>query len=290
MGFGCQGELPGMGGVDGGKNFKLNCADWERLRERLSQKERDEISRVQTTAASVMCAPVTGAVQNIGFAREEDFYIHYFSAAHAAGIGVCAGDGFPDEKLKLGIAAARAIREKDESFRAVFFIKPYSNSKMTERAEWAAGAASAIGCDIDAYAIATMRGQAALEKKSARDLRDFRRALGVPFALKGVFTEESVELCKEVLPDICVVSNHGGRVETDEGSSAEFLAARAAELKNFCGELWVDGGIRCRADTQTALHFGASKVLAARPFISALCKDGESGMESAARKMYEALP
>ena len=69
-----------------------------------------------------------------------------------------------------------------------------------------------------------------------------------------------------------VVSNHGGRVETDIGSSAEFLARRGRELRNYCGEIWVDGGIRKQRDVEIARFFGASEVLVGRPFITALCR------------------
>jgi hypothetical protein len=40
-------------------------------------------------------------------------------------------------------------------------------------------------------------------------------------------------------------------------------------LKNFCKEIWVDGGIRNKLDIQTAIFHGASQVIMARPFIHA---------------------
>ena len=42
--------------------------------------------------------------------------------------------------------------------------------------------------------------------------------------------------CRAVRPDIAVVSNHGGRVDTSIGSTAEFLKAAAGELHSCCGK------------------------------------------------------
>ena len=65
------------------------------------------------------------------------------------------------------------------------------------------------------------------------------------------------------------ISNHGGRVETRVGSTALFLAEHGKELKKYCKELWVDGGIRSRLDIQTALYYGADQIIMARPLIRA---------------------
>jgi isopentenyl diphosphate isomerase/L-lactate dehydrogenase-like FMN-dependent dehydrogenase len=40
-------------------------------------------------------------------------------------------------------------------------------------------------------------------------------------------------------------------------------------LKNYCKEIWIDGGIRSKLDIQTAIFYGASQVIMARPFIHA---------------------
>ena len=74
---------------------------------------------------------------------------------------------------------------------------------------------------------------------------------------------------KEVRPDVVYISNHGGRVETRLGSTGDFLKAYADELKNYCDQIWVDGGIRTRRDIQTALYYGADQVIMARPLIRA---------------------
>ena len=271
MALGCIGEMPGMGGVENSRNFRLNCTAWDEF-------PADE--NIEVSCENLGIAPVTGAVQNIGYENEGDFYLPYFSAAKNTGISICAGDGAPDEKLKLGLSAVQELKEK-----AYFFLKPYPQARLFERIEWVKNDARAIGIDIDAYNIVSMRNQAKLEKKSVSQLEEFRKYAKLPLMIKGVFTPEDIELCKIVKPEIIVVSNHGGRVETLTGSTAAFLSENADILKNCCDELWVDGGIRKKRDIQAAFKMGAKKCLAARPFISSLCKEGREGMEARIRKM-----
>lgn len=279
-GRGCTGELPGMGGVNNSRNFQLNCAGWRLLREQLAREGKaDEAASVHVDVKQLGIDPVTGAEQNIGYEHEADFYLPYFSAAHNKGIALCAGDGCPDIKLQLGIDAVRTLRENDPLVRASFFLKPYPNEKLFERIEIIGDNAEVIGNDIDSYNILTMRNQVHLERKTPVQIAEIRAHLAVPYAVKGVFTEDDISLVKESKPDIVVISNHGGRVETSTGSTAEFLADHAAELKKYCGEIWVDGGIRTHEDVQTALYLGASRVLAARPFITALITGGQTAME-----------
>jgi hypothetical protein len=275
-----------MGGINNNRNFQLNCAYWKVLRGRMAAAGKlDEIKAVPVGAGVISVGPVTGAEQNIGYAHEADFYLPYFTAAHTSGTGICVGDGFPDEKLQLGLAAVRSLQKKDGALRAAVFLKPYPNDRLFERIEWCGETAGIIGCDIDSYNIVTMRNLVHLEKKTPQIIASLRRHIHVPFALKGIFTAEDIELVKQVKPDIAVISNHGGRVDTREGSTADFLAGHGEELKKYCGELWVDGGIRSKEDIQTALYYGASHVLAARPFIAALVKNGTAAAVESMRNI-----
>jgi len=283
-GYGCPGMLPGLGGVFEGKNFQLNCEGWKELfDEACSKGAGDEIRAIQVRPELLRCGPVTGAVENIGYAKEADFYLPYLMNAAQAGLGLCVGDGCPDEKLKLGTAAVKALSENpvvsirtsanSTTVRAAFFLKPYPQEKLFERIEWIRPYASHIGIDIDSYNIVTMRNLVNLERKTAAQLEEFREHTKLPFVIKGVFTEEDIALVKEVRPDVVYISNHGGRVETRIGSTANFLAEHAAELKKYCKEIWVDGGIRTREDIQTALYYGADQVIMARPLIRATFDD-----------------
>ena len=275
-GYGCPGMLPGLGGVFEGKNFQLNCEGWKELYDR----KKEEISKITFDAKQLRCGPVTGAVENIGYANEGDFYLPYLKNAAQAGFGLCVGDGCPDEKLKYGVAAVKALAENpvvecprsgciETTVRAAFFLKPYPQEKLFERVEWVRPYASHIGIDIDSYNIVTMRNLVHLERKTAAQLEEFRAHTKLPFVIKGVFTDDDIELVREVRPDVVYISNHGGRVETRIGSTADFLSEHAEELKKHCKEIWVDGGIRTREDIQTALYFGADQVIMARSLIRA---------------------
>lgn len=308
LGLGCIGQLPGLGGVFNNQNFQLNCEGWKELYRKGASSCRsasscaplsEKIDNIVIRPENLRCGPVTGAVENIGYEKEEDFYFPYLKAAADAGIGLCVGDGCPDLKLQLGIAAMKRLNEEIASVnrvgtsvdvatrapldtsvqvatpiniatRAAFFLKPYPDQRLYERLEWIKPYAEYIGIDIDSYNILTMRNLVSLERKSALQLENFRKRFDVPFVIKGVFTDEDIALVKEVHPDVVYISNHGGRVETRIGSTADFLEKHAAELKKHCQEIWVDGGIRSRQDVQTALFYGANKVIFARPLIHAV--------------------
>ncbi|MBQ9205289.1 MAG: alpha-hydroxy-acid oxidizing protein [Treponema sp.] len=274
-GKGCIAQLPGMGGVKNNENFILNCTDWEVVRNKNIKKIKKFLDLPpEFRIPAISIAPMTGAVENIGFAYESDFYDEIIQAMHEVGVGLCIGDGYPDEKLKFGIAALKRIKDETADARTSVFIKPYSNEKIIERFEWAKDYVKVAGIDIDSYNIVTMRNLVKLEKKSASQLIEIKKHVKMPFAIKGIFKKEDIKLIKEVLPDIAYISNHGGRIETRKGSTAEFLAKYGSEIKKYCGELWVDGGIRTARDVATAQALGANCVLVGRPFASALCHGG----------------
>ncbi len=279
-GTGCIGQMPGMGGVNRNINFRLNCDGWEVLRKENPLTFINFLERpISERIPKIAIAPITGALENIGFADEETYYSSIFSALHHCGIEICVGDGFPDEKIKFGLKAVKKIQKEDKDTKATFFIKPFENKKVLEHIDIVSSAACAIGIDIDSFNISTMKDISLLEKKSAKQLiqiQNYVRKKNLPFIIKGVFNPEDIELVGELRPDCAYISNHGGRVETRIGSTAEFLQNYANELKKYSAQVWVDGGIRTALDVATAMAFGADKVLIGRPFVTALCKNGES--------------
>ena len=86
-----------------------------------------------------------------------------------------------------------------------------------------------------------------------------------------------------------VISNHGGRVENRIGSTADFLKAMGQTLKNYCNELWIDGGIRKQKHLITASLFGVSEVMLGRPFITALCKCGTEAVFKMMQNLSKSL-
>jgi len=266
-----------MGGVDNNANFILNCTDWDRL---ALPEDADTAPEEAVALPSLRLAPITGAVQNLGYDDEKSWYYDIAAACIAAGVRLSIGDGYPDEKLLYGIDALRLNKAK-----GAVFIKPYPDERILERFSWAGDVAEIIGVDIDSYAIATMRNLASLERKTAAQMRALKAAARSPFAIKGIFSIEDIELVKEVKPDIAVVSNHGGRVPAARGSTAAFLAAHGAELARYAGEVWVDGGIRYAKDLRTAARLGAGTVLVGRPFATALMKGGVPEVIAAAARL-----
>lgn len=259
MGNGCVGQLPGMGGADESRNFILNCKAWDKI----------PFGKFDSNIAELRIAPMTGSVENVGYPDEKSFYFDIVKKAAEEKIPLSIGDGCPDEKLLWGI---EAVREKNT--KAAVFIKPYENKRILERIEWAGGIMEFCGIDIDAYNIVTMRNKVRLEKKSAASLLEIKKILernSIPFVIKGIFTDEDVQLVKELKPYAAYISNHGGRVPTAEGSTAEFLLGNFDEIKNSCAEVWVDGGIRTRENFEKAQSHGVSRILLGRPFATALC-------------------
>ena len=270
-GNGCLGELPGMGGVFRSANFISNCAAWKKYY--TDMPDDDELPPIRL-------APITGGVENVGYEDETAFYFDLIEACANTGFLLSIGDGYPDAKIQGGLAALQQYGKT-----GAVFIKPYPNSRIFERIDWVRGSADLIGVDIDSYNIVTMRNLVQLEQKDAPRLKEIQRYAQKPFAIKGIFLPENVELVKELRPDIAVISNHGGRIETRRGSTADFLAEYGATLRKFAGEVWVDGGLRSRADIIAAKRLGAAQVMIGRPCITALLKNKADGV----RELYRRL-
>lgn len=305
-GLGCIDELPGMGGFGGNVNFQKNVSGWNKVAKEkglpLSTVDDYDLGILDSPNLSelpIRLGPMTGGVENAGYYDENAFYEDLILFATSKNLRLSIGDGCPDCKLQYGIEAIKklnmtqnkSVNENTGNYdtepcdaqnmtqnTAAVFIKPYPDVRIFERAEWAlsSGIASHIGIDIDSYNILTMRNQVKLEKKSDIQLKNMKNVINKkydkPFIIKGVFTKYDIELVKSVKPDIVFISNHGGRVENRIGSTAEFLSYFSDELKNFCDEIWVDGGIRTENDVRTALALGANQVLIGRPVITAMMK------------------
>jgi isopentenyl diphosphate isomerase/L-lactate dehydrogenase-like FMN-dependent dehydrogenase len=265
-----------MGGIRENANFRLNCAAWNTI------LPDSQLLYGGIPYPEIRLAPITGGMENVGYPDETAFYFDLLNASYQAGLPLSIGDGCPDIKLQSGIHAAERIQETDPAVRPAVFIKPYENRRILERIEWSRDVAGIIGIDIDSYNILTMRNLVKLERKNAARLRELKKTVDLPFAIKGVFTREDIELMREVLPDIAIISNHGGRVETRTGSTAEFLAEYGQELSRLCGEVWVDGGLRTTSHIIKAGLLGAKTIMLGRPVLSALCSGGPATVKKLA--------
>ena len=284
-GKGCVGQMPGMGGPFDSRNFILNYEGWEKIR------GLDEISD-SNPDVKIRLAPMTGGVENVGYFDERQFYLDLISSCVKSGVRLSIGDGCPDEKLEWGVEAVKVARSVNPDLKAAVFIKPYPQDSIFGRFERAMDIAESFGIDIDSSRIATMRDKVHLELKTSEQLKEIKKYLnskGFPFIIKGVFTTDDLELVEEVKPDVAFVSNHGGRVETRIGSTAEFLADHSSFLSENSGEIWVDGGIRNGSHVRTAARLGASEVLVGRPFASSICMDRENGASRVMKILSESV-
>ena len=68
--------------------------------------------------------------------------------------------------------------------------------------------------------------------------------------------EKVILVCSE-----CLSRNYTTTINTE--------SCKRMQLKKYCKQIWVDGVIRTILDVQTALFYGADKVIIARPFIRA---------------------
>lgn len=250
-GYGCIGEVPGMGGKGESKTFINNYKSWE------------EIDVTGNELPELGVAPMTGVEQNMGNPfPESEFHDYIVRGAKNAGILSCIGDGTPDFKILAGAEALRRNKVK-----GAVFIKPYPNNNIIERYGWIEDVADIVGIDIDSYHIPTMDGLVPLEKKSSSQLIELKKSFQKQFAVKGIQSIADLELIKELKPDIVVISNHGGRVFDNGRGISYVLQELAGEVKNFCGEIWVDGGLRTESHLKKAKKLGAARVLIGRPFI-----------------------
>ncbi|WP_246745061.1 alpha-hydroxy-acid oxidizing protein [Thiospirochaeta perfilievii] len=263
-GYGCRGEVPGMGGKGQALTFINNFKSWNEI--------EVDISGVDLPLLGI--APMTGVGQNMGNVYPESVFHNYMvSGAKKAGIMPCIGDGTPDFKLQSGIKAL-----KDNNITGTAFIKPYPNNIILERFKMVEPYVDIMGVDIDSYRIPTMEGLVSLEQKSEEQLLELKEACNKRFIVKGIQSQNDLELMIKVKPDIVVVSNHGGRVfDNGEGIAYRFKEL-IPELKKIANEVWVDGGLRTISHLKKAKALGAYRVLIGRPLIKATAVFKEDGV------------
>ncbi len=260
----CLGEVPGMGGRGEGTTFINNFQSWEKID--IEEGDMPELG----------VAPMTGVDQNMGNPYPESIFHDYIvKGAKKAKILSCIGDGTPDFKLHDGIKALES-----NSVVGTAFIKPYPNSVILDRFELVKGVCDTIGVDIDSYRIPTMDGLVPLEKKNPEQLLDLKKSTNRRFILKGIESSEDLELIKAVKPDVVVVSNHGGRVFDGGEGIAYRLQTLYKDLKNYCDEVWVDGGLRSLSHLKKASTLGAKRVLIGRPFIQETILSKDEGISN----------
>ncbi len=274
-GVACAGILPGMGGLGSGDTFVNNFRSWEDI-----SVDSGDIEKIPLIGV----APMTGVSENLGGAiSERSFQKALAAASDHPGFFYCGGDGHPDFKLYYSIEAGE---KKPGSF---FFIKPYSNDEILRRAALISGA-QGVGVDIDSYNLVNLIGKARLYRKTADDLLYIAENLcDKRFVVKGICSDDQIEIIKKVRPYAVVISNHGGRV-FEHGEGTAFILKRLShKIRPYVDEIWVDGGIRNIKHIKKAGVLGADRVLIGRPFARAAVRNKGKGVSDYIEKSLSCI-
>ena len=221
----CINQLPGWGGINSNRNFILNYSSWEEI-------QIPEQDIVNAGLPEIALAPMTGMVQNAGLKDEKQGYFTLVESAANAGIKLSIGDGEPDYKLEYGIEALKTLGKK-----AAVFIKPYENHELKKRIGKSLSIAECIGIDIDAWEIKTMKNSssmpAAMEKKNLSKLKEIKSFLPpeIPFVIKGVADQETLNMILELKPFAAGVSNSFRFCRKTTGSRYTGMGRRRTEDK-----------------------------------------------------------
>lgn len=268
-GIACAGEVPGMGGIGTAATFRANLTSLAAYR--LNMRLLHDIDHPdpavtllgQPLAIPVLAAPIGGVAFNMGGAvSEEDYILAKLEGCQTRGIMGCTGDGVPPFIHEAAFAAIRAV-----AGRGIPFIKPWEDAELFTKLEQAAATgAPAIGMDIDAAGLVTLRQMGRpVSPKSPSKMKAIIKKVPVPFILKGIMTVDQARLAVDVGARGIVVSNHGGRVLDHAPGAAEVLPEITAAVGGRIAIL-VDGGIRSGVDILKMIALGADAVMIGRPF------------------------
>jgi len=288
----CSGEVPGMGGLGTGSSFRHNVEALANYRLNLRTVHSVNQPKLSCTilgidlAMPVIGAPIGGIGMNMNHAlTEEEYVAAVVSGCRKAGTICMTGDGPKPEVFEAGLTAMLP-----EQGAGIPVIKPRENDKIIELAKRAAAAgAPAFGVDVDAAALINMTnaGQPVGPKTQA-ELEYIKKAVPIPFIVKGIMTADEAEACYQAGVDAIVVSNHGGRVLDGTPGTAEVLPEIADVVKGRLSIL-VDGGVRSGADVLKMLALGADAVLVGRPLAIAAVGGGADGVALALARMSAEL-
>lgn len=272
-GVACRGEVPGSGGKGTGESF---VRAYEKLSEIKIHMDTIYENRGQNTsavlfgkkfAAPIFAAPISGMASNYtGHFDETSFNDHLVNGMLEAGCAAFTGDGVSTDFFDGPLTVVK----KAEGM-AIPTIKPWDRDTVFEKMKKAQVAgAFAVAMDIDSAGLPllAMAGKPGAAK-SAAELAEIKRALSVPFIVKGIMTVAGAKKALEAGADAIVVSNHGGRVMDHGMAPVEALPG----IKKAVGgrmAILIDGAIRTGVDVFKVLALGADGVLIGRPYVTAV--------------------
>lgn len=206
--------------------------------------------------APIAIAPMSGVIASVC----ENAFLEMAAAAKACAVG--AGIGYPAAPEMHGRMAALG----GAVFRIVKPLKDLGKLAAALADAQKAGCC-AVGIDIDSIAGLRSGDHALYDELCApiclADLKELRRAVQIPFILKGVLGPADAEAALLAGADAIVVSTHSGSAMDCTPSSLEALPEIVRVVDKRINVLF-DSGIRRGSDIIKALALGADAVLIGR--------------------------
>lgn len=281
----CQGikygKPIGIGGIGVGASFAANVEALRRLRLKtrlITPHVEPDIKASflgREVSLPVFCTSMSGVKISMGGGLTElEFAQAVIQGCKQAGTIGFFGDGAETFEDRPGL---QAIREAGGW--GVQILKPREQKvllRLIQEAEKAG--AIAVGVDVDGAGSVpmAMKGQPVF-RKSAAELKELVQSTPLPFIIKGVTSEEDVQLALETGCRVVSISNHGGRVLDHMVGIADLLPRLVPLLKGKV-IITADGGVRTGFDVLKMLALGADFVMLGREMIRAAIGGGAEGV------------
>ncbi len=283
----CKNTIPGPGAKGTGTVAIRNYEKWQEICINMDTicEQKPVSTEIELFGKSfkypVFAGPVGAVKLHYGDKYTDLEYNEILVAGcNDSGIAAFTGDGTDPKVME---EAAKAIKRCGGM--GIPTIKPWDMNTIREKMELAKkSGAFAIAMDIDAAGLPFLQNlNPPAGSKSVEELKEIVKMAEVPFILKGIMTPNAARKALEAGVQGIVVSNHGGRVLDQCPATAQVLPS-IVEAVGKDMKILADGGIRTGIDVFKALALGADAVLAARPFVTAVCGGAEEGVEALAEK------
>jgi len=166
--------------------------------------------------------------------------------------------------------------------KVIKIVKPYRDKDLIfeKLAEAERNGAFAVGMDIDFVFGGSIEDSLIrpelMGPKTLDDIRDFVKATGLPFILKGVLSAQDAQKSLDAGASAIVVSHHGGSV-LDYAVPPLKILPHIVKVTKGKIPVFVDSGITRGSDVFKALAIGADGVLVGRSLLAGHAVSGEEG-------------
>ncbi len=273
----------GLRGIGQGLTYLANfkALSKYRLKKRLISKHEEPVLETDFFGTKIdmpiLGAPMSGLsyVSNI---KEEDFAYNILEGCKVAGTIGCTGNTSRDyEMVHPAIVALKKVNG-----HGVNIFKPQSQEVLIDLMKQSQEEkAVAVGVDIDgAGSVNFALSGKPVFRKTIDELRELKKAVNLPFIVKGIMCEEDAVAAVTAGADAIGVSNHGGRVLDSGMGVADVLPGivKAVRDNNNNVIITADGGVRTGFDVIKMLALGADFVLVGRPLAREAISSGVEGV------------